>query len=62
MNFHSHKELVDDLDTIAAAFPNHAKTFIVGKSVKNQPLYGIRLSRNLNLGPNLGIFYLTSKS
>lgn len=59
MNFHSHQDLINDLDKIAIAFPNHAKTFRIGKSVNELDLQGIRLSKDIgsfgNRSGNIGL-------
>ena len=57
MKFHNHKDLIEDLNDVAAAFPDHVKTFSLGKSIKNQDLYGIRLSKNLNIILSSGILF-----
>lgn len=48
MRYHqTHASLVRELKQLARAFPNDAKTFSLGRSVRNHELLGIRISRNL---------------
>ncbi|MCX8159808.1 MAG: M14 family metallopeptidase [Candidatus Saccharicenans sp.] len=50
--YHSYRELVSELKSLAAAYPGLARLFIPGKSLENRNIYALKISDNPGLSEN----------